>query len=96
MSGTLLTVIIYDIPDDKRRTRIHRLLKQYGTPVQESAFEARLTARERQQLQREAKYVLDRSEDRFIVYPIGQEQERAIDCPGLPRPEVPTPGFFLV
>jgi CRISPR-associated protein Cas2 len=96
MSGTLLTVIIYDIPDDKRRTRIHRLLKQYGTPVQESAFEARLTARERQQLQREAKRLLDRSEDRFILYPIGREQERAIDCPGLPRPEVLTPGFFLI
>jgi hypothetical protein len=39
---------------------------------------------------------LDRHQDRFVIYPIGREQERAIDCAGLPRPEVITPGFFLI
>lgn len=37
-------VISYDIPDDKRRTKIHSVLKSYGQWVQLSVFECQLTA----------------------------------------------------
>jgi CRISPR-associated protein Cas2 len=33
-------VIAYDIPDDRRRTRLHNKLKSFGTAVQYSVFEA--------------------------------------------------------
>ena len=36
-------VISYDIEDDKRRTRIHRILKNFGQWVQYSLFECQLT-----------------------------------------------------
>lgn len=96
MSGVLLSVIIYDIPDDRRRRRIHSLLRQYGIAVQESAFEARLSGRERQQLVREAGKLLVSGEDSFVLYPIAREQERGIGCPGRPRPKVQTPAYFLL
>jgi CRISPR-associated protein Cas2 len=35
-------VVSYDIPDDKRRTRVHATLKNYGTRVQYSVFECEL------------------------------------------------------
>ena len=36
-------VISYDIEDDKRRTRIHRILKNFGQWVQYSLFECQVT-----------------------------------------------------
>jgi len=38
----LLVVVCYDIPDDRRRVRLHKLLKNYGEPVQYSVFECAL------------------------------------------------------
>ena len=42
-------VVVYDISDDKRRTKLHDALLDYGTPVQYSVFECLL---ERKQLER--------------------------------------------
>lgn len=36
-------VVSYDIPEDKRRTKIHKILKSYGQWVQLSVFECHLT-----------------------------------------------------
>jgi CRISPR-associated protein Cas2 len=36
-------VISYDIPEDKRRTRVHKILKSYGQWMQYSVFECDLT-----------------------------------------------------
>ena len=35
-------VIVYDISSDKRRTKLHNALLDYGTPVQYSVFECLL------------------------------------------------------
>ena len=39
-------VVAYDIPDDRRRERLHKALLSYGTPVQYSVFECLLDAKE--------------------------------------------------
>ncbi|NEP17831.1 MAG: CRISPR-associated endonuclease Cas2 [Leptolyngbya sp. SIO4C1] len=39
-------VISYDISDDKRRTKIHKILTSYGQWMQYSVFECDLTAAE--------------------------------------------------
>lgn len=36
-------VVSYDIPEDKRRTKIHSILKSYGQWMQYSVFECSLT-----------------------------------------------------
>jgi CRISPR-associated protein Cas2 len=38
--GKVFVVVAYDIPDDRRRTRVHKKLKSFGTAVQYSVFEA--------------------------------------------------------
>lgn len=39
----MYVVVTYDIPEDKRRTKIHKVLKSYGQWVQLSVFECHLT-----------------------------------------------------
>ena len=43
-SAKMLTVVTYDIADDRRRRRIASALEDRMVRVQESVFEARLTA----------------------------------------------------
>lgn len=43
-------VISYDIKNDRRRTKIHDLLKNYGERIQYSVFECELNRKEYQQL----------------------------------------------
>ncbi|MCU0551926.1 MAG: CRISPR-associated endonuclease Cas2 [Leptolyngbya sp. Prado105] len=39
----MFLVVSYDVPDDKRRTKIHKVLKSYGQWMQYSLFECDLT-----------------------------------------------------
>lgn len=96
MSGALLCLLVYDIPDDRRRGRVFKLLKQYGQPMQLSAFEARLSLSERKQVMREVSRLLDTQVDRFVMYPIGKEQERGILSFGPPREEIKQVTYYLV
>lgn len=40
----MFCVVSYDIPEDKRRTKIHKILSSYGQWMQFSVFECDLTA----------------------------------------------------
>lgn len=40
----MFIVVTYDIPEDKRRTKVHSLLKSYGQWMQYSVFECEVTA----------------------------------------------------
>lgn len=48
--GRNLILIIYDIVDNKVRTKFAKLMEGYGTRVQKSAFEAKLTAKQYKKL----------------------------------------------
>ena len=86
MTTSTLTVVAYDVVSDARRTRLHALLKEYGIPVQKSAFEARLTPAERQELLRRAATLLDATSDRLTMYPISAGHEDRILTYGLRGP----------
>jgi CRISPR-associated protein Cas2 len=40
----MYVVVSYDVSEDKRRTKIHNILKSYGQWMQYSVFECNLTA----------------------------------------------------
>ena len=46
----MYAIVTYDIPEDKRRTKIHNILKSYGQWVQYSVFECDLTQTQYAQL----------------------------------------------
>ena len=62
-------LIIYDIVDDRKRNRLAKFLQGYGFRIQKSAFEAMLTIKLYNQLQKEiGKFATD--EDSIRVYRI--------------------------
>ncbi len=63
-----LTLIIYDIVDNKRRLKMVRCLEQYGYRVQKSAFEALLDQKMFVKLRSEIPKVIDEKEDCVKIY----------------------------
>lgn len=74
--ATMFTVFAYDISDDAKRRRVAGLLEERAVRVQNSVFEAWLSARDAKALALEVEQVLA-SGDSLRVYAIGQS--------GLPR-----------
>ena len=58
----------YDIPDDKRRTRVHAMLKNYRTRVQYSVFECQLEPTGLAELQSRLAKVIEPHEDHLRYY----------------------------
>lgn len=63
-----LILIIYDIIDNKRRTKFFKLLSGYMMPVQKSCFESHLTDREFEKLKEKIKYYIEEKEDNVRCY----------------------------
>ncbi|VEJ34624.1 CRISPR-associated endoribonuclease Cas2 [Aedoeadaptatus ivorii] len=63
-----LYLIIYDIVDNKRRNRLFKFLKGYGTPVQRSCFESYLTESEYLKVERRICRWIDPEEDNVRTY----------------------------
>lgn len=63
-------VLAYDIADDGRRARVHRLLEEYGSPVQESVFFAELSPVAWFDLERRLLKLVDRRADDVRVWPL--------------------------
>jgi CRISPR-associated protein Cas2 len=64
----MLTVVSYDIPDDRRRTRLAHALKDFGERVQYSVFECRLTDDQVDLLRESVLREIEAEEDRVRVY----------------------------
>jgi CRISPR-associated protein Cas2 len=61
-------VVSYDIPDDRRRNRVCKLLKDYGERVQYSVFECLLRPEELKRLRERLKPLLVPEEDDVRFY----------------------------
>ena len=61
-------VISYDIPDDRRRGQLAKVLKGFGTRVQYSVFEAHLNKRQYEELKRAVERLIEPAEDSVRYY----------------------------
>lgn len=61
-------LIVYDISNDKRRVKLHNLLLDYGTPVQYSAFECRLSEKDHLALKKAIQRVIRPRKDNLRYY----------------------------
>lgn len=64
----LYLVIAYDTPDDRRRTRLAKILKGFGERRQYSVFEARITRDQWAHLKGKLEQIVDKTEDVLAVY----------------------------
>ena len=60
--------ICYDIRDDQRRTRVAKVLEDYGERVQYSVFEALVSPAELERIQQRVRAVIDPEEDTVRCY----------------------------
>ncbi len=64
------TIIIYDISDNKTRTKFHKLLKNMGINVQKSVFECDISEYELIEIKKFCKRHLDFETDSVRIYKI--------------------------
>ncbi len=76
-------VISYDIPDDRRRNQLAKVLKGFGTRVQYSVFEAHLNRTQYEELKRAVARVIDSSEDSVRCYALCSACTTRIEVPAL-------------
>jgi CRISPR-associated protein Cas2 len=66
----MFIVIAYDISDNKRRTRLFKLLKRFGEPVQFSIFECLINESQFDALRKEVVKIIVAGEDDVRYYDI--------------------------
>lgn len=64
----IYVVIAYDIPDDKRRTKVAKVLEGYGERMQYSLFECRITKVQYFRLRARLEEVIEPEEDEVSFY----------------------------
>jgi CRISPR-associated protein Cas2 len=64
----MLVLVVYDIADDRRRTKLSDFLEGYGRRVQESVFECFLNLSEMQKLHQKVKRRVKLPEDNVRFY----------------------------
>jgi CRISPR-associated protein Cas2 len=85
-SQTTFYVVAYDIPEDRRRTKIHKILSGFGQWTQFSLFECYLTEKERLALQAKLDKVLNEAQDRVRFYSLCEGCLKKIETVGMEQP----------
>ncbi|OQK17981.1 hypothetical protein AU255_09025 [Methyloprofundus sedimenti] len=69
-------LVCYDICDVSRLRRVHRLIRDWGIPIQFSIFELELSACQLDHLMAELKGIINLDEDKVMFYRLSPQQER--------------------
>ena len=85
-------LVCYDVCDPKRLRRTYRKMRGFGTPIQYSIFQCKLSPTERQTMKESLWEIMNWSQDRVVVVDLGpaEGQGRArIESWGEPRERSP-------
>ena len=78
----MLYLVSYDIPDDKRRLKIAKILKDFGDRVQYSVFECLMNSELLDKMTKRLKRIVNEEEDSVRVYSLCGSCEKAIQIFG--------------
>jgi CRISPR-associated protein Cas2 len=87
---TTLAIIAYDISNDKRRAKLHKLLCGYGQWTQYSLFECYLTDKDWVRLRHDLDSLGLVAEDTVRIYPLCARCADKVETRGSPKPEEAT------
>mgnify|MGYP001031523210 CR=1 FL=1 len=79
----MFTIISYDIVDDRRRTKVMKYLKGWGTRVQYSVFECDLDARAFAKVLQELRKLIDPNTDSVRCYRLDEAAVKRIQIVGI-------------
>jgi CRISPR-associated protein Cas2 len=82
----MLILVSYDIPDDRRRTRLAHALKDFGVRVQYSVFECRLKEEQLNRLRARMAALIEPAEDSVRIYRLCADCAARLEIQGLGRP----------
>lgn len=91
----MLVIVVYDIPDDKRRKKLANFLEGYGRRVQYSVFECFISLPEMRSLYEKVKKRVKSQEDNVRFYWITQESVSRSLTIGSKVPK-PPPDYYVV
>jgi len=74
-----LILIVYDISNDRRRTKLHNVLLDYGTPVQYSVFECHLDPKNLSKMKQAITRVIRKRKDNVRYYSLCADCEKRIE-----------------
>ncbi len=86
-------VVCYDVSEDKRRTKIHKVLKSYGQWMQYSVFECDLTDTQYARLRRRLQKLIQPETDNILFYFLRGKNHGTVERIGCPPP-IDTTVFF--
>lgn len=66
----MLVVVTYDVSNDKRLRKVHKLMKNYSIPVQYSVFECDLDTARIEDMITEVLNIIETEEDALLIYPV--------------------------
>jgi CRISPR-associated protein Cas2 len=89
-------VVAYDIPDDKRRTKMARTLEGHGERVQYSVFECQLTEAQFERLWKALTKLMRAEEDSLRAYRLCGECARWVKTAGQARVVEDVPEVYIV
>ncbi|MEC4815891.1 MAG: CRISPR-associated endonuclease Cas2 [Scytonema sp. PMC 1069.18] len=91
----MLVLVVYDLPNDKRRTKLSNFLEGYGRRVQFSVFECFLSLEEMRELHEKVKKLVKPVEDNVRFYWISQDAVSRVLTIGGEKPE-PPPKYYVI
>lgn len=83
---TEFVLVSYDVEDDRRRTRVHRLLSGFGTWIQFSVFECYLTRRQQVELAARLAREIQPAHDHIRIYRFCAACESRVEAIGGAQP----------
>ena len=92
----MLTVIAYDITDNRRRERVSTLLEDYGLRVNYSVFECELDGEEFAQVSAALAQLIDARADRILLYRLCESCRPRKTTLGRPGEEPGRTGVIIV
>ena len=90
-----MVIVVYDISDDKRRTKLSNFLEGYGQRVQWSVFECFITLDEMRVLHQKVKKLVKPEEDDVRFYWLSTESASMVLTIGSEKPE-PPPKYYVI
>lgn len=91
----MFIVVSYDIPNDRKRTKLFNLLKGYGVHTQYSVFECDLRPEKIVEMQERIQRLVDPKEDHVRFYSLCAKDVRSIRRLGGAPPTVDKPFYLL-
>ena len=82
-------LVTYDVRESKRLTRLHKRLKDWGTPVQFSVFEAILSGPETERMWDMVRRTIDETSDWVALYRLSRPFDEAVRHIGSYDPNLP-------